>query len=152
MHFGYTNFYESNVSLPYPTDIYLLKVNNKNTRARCEIWSKWTKRGTWTTSLLLLWTYFLHLRLVFLLLPLNMWLSGGNIIYSFVIRLNQVLSLNTDRWGNSKLSHHSLNWWISASLELTCYSIVVSRCIFCRPNSPSLNKLLMLGNCIYLLK
>ena len=135
MHFGYKNFYESNVSLPYPTDIYLLKVNNKNTRARCEIWSKWTKRGTWTTSLLLLWTYFLHLRLVFLLLPLNMWLLT-----------------DTDRWGNSKLSHHSLNWWISASLELTCYSIVVSRSIFCRPNSPSLNKLLMLGNCIYLLK
>ena len=31
---------------PYPVGIYLLKVNNKNTRTRCEICSKLTKKDT----------------------------------------------------------------------------------------------------------
>ena len=35
----------------YPVDIDLLKVNNKNSRVRCVICSKLTKKDTETTSL-----------------------------------------------------------------------------------------------------
>ena len=37
-----SNFCSITLTL-FPTDIYLLKVNNRNTRARCEICSKLTK-------------------------------------------------------------------------------------------------------------
>ena len=55
--------------LVYPANIYLLKVNNRNTRKRCEICSKLTmktpERRHW------------HLFLVFLLLTLNKYMLAG---------------------------------------------------------------------------
>ena len=51
-------------------DIYLLKVNNRNTRKRCEICS-----GVFIVN----FEHILHLVLVFLLLTLNMQLPTGKI-------------------------------------------------------------------------
>ena len=34
----------------YPAGIYLLKINNRNTRTRCEICSKLKMKSTWTMS------------------------------------------------------------------------------------------------------
>ena len=48
-----------------PAGIYLLKVNNKNTRARCEICSKLTKRHV-LVSLSLTWTYFTPCSIAFI--------------------------------------------------------------------------------------
>ena len=62
----------------YPSGIYLLKVNNKNTRARCEICSKLTikipERRQWRRPGIFIVTceHISHLVLVFLLLTLNM--------------------------------------------------------------------------------
>ena len=62
----------------YPASMYLLKVNNRNTRTRCEICSKITintsERRHWSLSGVFL-VYFeriSHLPLVFLSLTLNM--------------------------------------------------------------------------------
>ena len=61
-----------------PSRIYLLKVNNKNTRTRCEICSKLTiktpERRNWRGSGVFIVTFehISHLVLVFLLLTLNM--------------------------------------------------------------------------------
>ena len=58
--------------------IYLLKVNNRNTRTRCEIFSKLTKkipeRHHWHRSGIFIvnFEHISHLVLVFLLLTLNM--------------------------------------------------------------------------------
>ena len=62
-----------------PTDIYLLKVNNRNTRTRCEICSKLTikiperrhstrRSGIFTVN----FNHISHFVLLFLLLTLNM--------------------------------------------------------------------------------
>ena len=62
----------------YPVGMYLLKVNNRNTRTRCEICSKITtntsERRHWCLSgvLLVNFEHISHLPLVFLLLTLNM--------------------------------------------------------------------------------
>ena len=62
----------------YPVVIYLLKVNNRNTRTRSEICSKLTikttKRGQWRRSgvFIVKFEHISHLDLVFLLLTLNM--------------------------------------------------------------------------------
>ena len=62
----------------FPAGIYLLKVSNKNTRARCEICSKLTikipERRQWRCSGIFIVTFehITHLVLVFLLLTLNM--------------------------------------------------------------------------------
>ena len=60
-----------------PAGIYLLKVNNRNTRTRCEICSKltiktperrqWRRSGVFTVN----FEHISHLALVFLLLTLN---------------------------------------------------------------------------------
>ena len=61
-----------------PTVIYLLNVNNRNTRARCEISSKLTMKTTewhyWRHSgvFIINFEHILDLVLVFLLLTLNM--------------------------------------------------------------------------------
>ena len=56
----------ANATIPaYPDDIYLLKVNNRNTRTRCEICSK-------LTIFIVKSEHISHLVLVFLLLTLNM--------------------------------------------------------------------------------
>ena len=61
-----------------PADIYLLQVNNRNTRTRCEICSKLTiktpKRCHWRHSgvFIVNFEHISHLALVFLLLTLNM--------------------------------------------------------------------------------
>ena len=63
---------------PFPVDIYLLKVNNKNTRTRCEICSKLTiktlERRQWRRSgvFMVNFEHISLLVLVFLLLTLNM--------------------------------------------------------------------------------
>ena len=60
-----------------PAGIYLLKVNNRNTRARCEICSKLTintpERRQWRRSgvFIVNFEHISHLALVFLLLTLN---------------------------------------------------------------------------------
>ena len=62
---------------PHPAGIYLLKVNNRNTRTRCEICSKLTiktpERCHWRCSgvFVVNFGHILHLILVFLLLTLN---------------------------------------------------------------------------------
>ena len=61
-----------------PASIYLFKVNNRNTRARCEICSKLTiktpERRHWRRSGVFIVTFehISHLNLVFLLLTLDM--------------------------------------------------------------------------------
>ena len=61
----------------YPAGIYLLKVNNRNTRTRCEIGSKLTintpERRQWRRSgvFIVNFEHISHLVLVFLLLTLN---------------------------------------------------------------------------------
>ena len=65
------------ISLPFPVAIYLLKVKNRNTRTRCEIFSKLTiktpKRRYWCCSgvFIVNFEYISHLVLVFLLLNLS---------------------------------------------------------------------------------
>ena len=60
-----------------PAGIYLLKVNNRNTRTRCEICSKLTintpERRNWRRSgvFIVNFEHISHLVLVFLLLTLN---------------------------------------------------------------------------------
>ena len=60
-----------------PAGIYLLKVNNRNTRTRCEICSKLTintpERRHWRRSgvFIVNFEHISHLALVFLLLTLN---------------------------------------------------------------------------------
>ena len=60
-----------------PAGIYLLKVNNRNTRTRCEICSKLTintpERRYWRRSgvFIVNFEHISHLALVFLLLTLN---------------------------------------------------------------------------------
>ena len=67
----------------FPAGIYLLKVNNKNTRTRCEICSKLTiktpERRQWRRSGVFIVNFkrISHLVLVFLLLTLNMQLPAG---------------------------------------------------------------------------
>ena len=62
----------------YPAGIYLLKVNNRNSRTRCEICSKLTiktpKQRQWCRSgvFVVNFEHISHLVLVFLLLALNM--------------------------------------------------------------------------------
>ena len=62
---------------PIPANIYLYKINNRNTRKRCEICSKLTiktpERRQWRRSgvFIVNFEHILHLILVFLLLALN---------------------------------------------------------------------------------
>ena len=66
-----------------PAGIYLLKLNNRNTRTRCEMCSKltlkiperrhWRRSGIFIVNL----EHISHLALVFLSLNMNMWLPGG---------------------------------------------------------------------------
>ena len=62
----------------FPAEIYLLKVNNRNSRARCEICSKLTmkipQRRQWRRSGIFIvnFEHISHLVLVFLLLTLSM--------------------------------------------------------------------------------
>ena len=61
-----------------PVAIYMLKVDNRNTRVRCEICSKLTmktpERCQWRRpgAFIVNFEYILHLVLVFLLLTLNL--------------------------------------------------------------------------------
>ena len=61
----------------YPAGIYLLKVNNRNTKTRSEICSKLTikipERDWWRSGIFIVnFEHISHLVLVFLLLTLNM--------------------------------------------------------------------------------
>ena len=64
-----------------PAGIYLLKVNNRNTRTRCEICSKLTIKTPERRSgvFIVNFEHISHLVLVFLLLTLNMQLPAGNL-------------------------------------------------------------------------
>ena len=67
----------------YPAGIYLLKVNNRNTRTRCVICSKLTiktpeRRHKRRSGVFIVnFEHISHLVLVFLLLTLNMQLPAG---------------------------------------------------------------------------
>ena len=69
---------ETDVSNQFQASIYLLKLSNRNTRARCEICSKLTiktpERHQWHRSgvFIVNFEHISHLVLVFLLLTLNM--------------------------------------------------------------------------------
>ena len=69
-----------------PAGIYLFKVNNRNTRTRCEICSRLTiktpERRHWHRSGVFIVNFELvsHLVLVFLLLTLNIQLPVGNML------------------------------------------------------------------------
>ena len=75
--------------ISHQAGIYLLKVNNRNTRARCEICSdltikrsqrrQWRRFGVFIVN----FEHVLHLVLLFLLLTLNIWWSVGACLYSF---------------------------------------------------------------------
>ena len=69
-HSGECDLEESQLfALPLiPTGIYLCKVNNRNTRTRCEICSKLTIKIFFVAN----FEHISHLVLVFLLLTLNM--------------------------------------------------------------------------------
>ena len=60
--------------IQYPVGIYLLKINNRNTSARCEICSKLTIKipGRRSGIFIVKFEHISHLVLVFLLLTLNM--------------------------------------------------------------------------------
>ena len=81
-----------------PVVIYLLKVNNRNTRTRCEICSKLTartlERRYWRRSgvFVVNFEHISHLVLVFLLLTLNMQLPTGNMYFIVNKRSLQALS------------------------------------------------------------
>ena len=66
-----------------PAGIYLLKVNNRNTRTRCEICSKLTlmtpERHQWRRSgvFIVNFEHISHLAVMFLLKTLNMFLTAG---------------------------------------------------------------------------
>ena len=66
------------IIFPHPVGIYLLKVNNRNTKGRCEICSKLTiktpERQHWRRSGVFIanFEHVSHLALVFLLVTLNM--------------------------------------------------------------------------------
>ena len=76
--FDRTPLMSASHSSSYPADIYLLKVNNRSTRTRCEVCSKlikkiperrhWRRSGIFIAS----FEHISHLALVFLLLTLNM--------------------------------------------------------------------------------
>ena len=62
----------------YPVSIYLCKVNNRNIRIRCQVYSKLTIIDTRTISLTYInFEHILVLFLVFLLLTLSMYLFTG---------------------------------------------------------------------------
>ena len=69
-----------------PAGIYLLKVNNRNTRTRCEICSKLTINTPEQRQLRLSGVFIVnsehisHLILMFLLLSLNMQLPAGRVL------------------------------------------------------------------------
>ena len=64
--------------IAFPAGIYLLKVNNRNTRKRCETCSKLTikrpeqRRWRRSTVFIVNFEHISHLLLVFILLTLNM--------------------------------------------------------------------------------
>ena len=73
----YNEVFLSKITVVFPVGIYLLKVNTRNTRTRCEICSKltiktperrWHRSGVFIVN----FEHISHLVLVFLLLTLNM--------------------------------------------------------------------------------
>ena len=87
--------------LPIPAGIYLLKVNNRNTRTRCEICSKLTIKTPeqrWRCSgvFMVNFEHISQLVLVFLLLTLNMYLPAE--ISLCCRRIAQPLALDLKEW------------------------------------------------------
>ena len=77
----------SGLNNSYTAGIYMFKVNNRNTRKRCEICSKLTiktpYRRQWRRSAIFIvnFEHISHLALVYLLLILNMLLPVGYVIF-----------------------------------------------------------------------
>ena len=73
----------------WPADNYMFKVNNRNTRKRCQIYSKFTiktpERCQWHRSgvFIVNFEHISHLALVFLLLTLTISLQAGLVFPSF---------------------------------------------------------------------
>ena len=71
---------------PVPVGIYLLKVNNKNSRARCKICSKLTiktperRHWRWSGVFIVNFEHISHLVLVFRLLTLNRKMPTGVVV------------------------------------------------------------------------
>ena len=102
-----------------PVCIYPLKVNNKNTRKRCEICSKLTiktsKRHHWCRSgvFIVNFQHISQLVLVFLLLTLNMQLAAG---------MGALMQFNVHKGGSETvLSYHVVPFFVQKLLFFNSY-------------------------------
>ena len=98
-----------------PADIYLLKVNNKNTRTRCKICSKLTimtpERRKWRcfgVFIVKLWTYFTPCSCVSIVIFEHViagWVQFPCLIYPVFIRISHITNWNQwwDSWSISVL-------------------------------------------------
>ena len=74
----------------FPANIYLLKVNNKNTRTRCEIFSNLTKTREWHSGVIIVnFEHIPHLDRAFLSLTLSIQLPAGFLLKYSIIDLLQ---------------------------------------------------------------
>ena len=128
-------------SYTFPRGIYLLKVDNINTRTNNEICSKFTKktpkRRHWRPSGVfnLHFEYISHLILVCLLLTLNMWLPAGlgsaekssMLISHRILHLNLLIKTSNERKVNYRWPHLNLfiknRQWMKGWLSAASYDI-----------------------------
>ena len=119
--------------------IYLLKVNNRNIRARCEICSKLTiktpERRHWCRFdfFIVNFEHISHLVLVFLLLNFNMWLPAGKefqpltVVKSSVIDVDRILNLAIQKVPQSgKVGGGSWKQWQKVTGRSGCSKKVMS--------------------------
>ena len=95
-----------------PAGIYLLKVNNRKTTARCETCSKltikkperrqWRRYGVFIVN----FEHSSHLVLVFLLLTLNMSLPAGKLQHNYTCITPSQYKICLLRWGEWNLALH----------------------------------------------
>ena len=111
--------------IPFPAGIYLLKVDKRNSRTRCEICLKLTiktpERRQWPRSgvFIVNFEYISHLVLLFLLLTLNMWLPAGftyTIIRSFLLDII---------YPNLHFALSNLTTLMLSLLNFICYVFVI---------------------------
>ena len=92
-----------------PDGIYLLKVNNRNTRTRCEICSKLTmktpEKRQWHRSGVFIVNFedISHLFLVFLLLTLNMYRAYSAIVAHMRLPFFEIFSNFVQFWPNFQI-------------------------------------------------
>ena len=84
----YETIHKKSIVRRFPACIYLLKVNNRNTRTRCEICSKLTVNTPWRSHwrpsgvFIVNFEHISHLVLVFRLLTLSILLLGDTLLQS----------------------------------------------------------------------